>query len=221
LGFITGILQLIGYVWYLSVPEIEPNPVSWFMFAYGTAILTVLEWDSQAVLAELILPMTCSILAIYVSIRCWVRARKLNPSRWWPEDWWPEDRLEQWSFISDIFITISYVFVWVLASSSFLTTDEKQIAIIAFLLLSNLSTIPSFYPILRETYLYPHKERWQPWMIWSSAYIILGVISFSVASEYWYILITYPIINAVLHFMVGYFALPHRQLKRRVALISA
>ena len=59
-GLLAGALQLIGYLLYLRDEEIEPNPVTWLMFAYGTILLTLLEWDRQASGAELALPAVCS-----------------------------------------------------------------------------------------------------------------------------------------------------------------
>ena len=49
LGLLAGLLQLVGYLLYVRDEEIEPNPVTWLMFAYGTMLLTVLEWDRAGV----------------------------------------------------------------------------------------------------------------------------------------------------------------------------
>ena len=74
LGLLAGVLQLVGYLIYVRDEEIEPNPVTWLMFAYGTMLLTMLEWDRQASAAELALPLVCSSMALYVAGRCWWRA---------------------------------------------------------------------------------------------------------------------------------------------------
>ncbi len=206
-GVIAGLLQLLGYILYLRDPDIDPNPVTWFMFAYGTTILTVLEWDAYATVPELILPTVCAVLAVVVSLKCWLRARKLNPSRWWPEDWWPEDKWERWSFMSDIVITIGYVSVWILVTTTLLPEAHMHVAVLAFLFLSNLSTFPSFYPLLRETYLHPHKEHWAPWTVWTIAYTILGVVTYQVNGNLLHPLMFYPISNAAMHGMVAYLSL--------------
>ena len=39
LGVLAGILHFIGYVYYIKNEDIKPQPTTWFMFAYGTAIL--------------------------------------------------------------------------------------------------------------------------------------------------------------------------------------
>ncbi len=198
-GIIAGLLQVVGYWIYIADDKIDPNPVTWFMFAYGTGLLTILEWDKDASVPELILPAVCSVLSIYVSFRCWKKARAMNPKAWWPRDWWPEDTWERWSFISDIIITIGYVVAWVLATYAIISTDHKAIAVFVFLLLSNLSTIPSFYPILRTTYLYPEREVASPWIIWTLAYVILTFITYETQGTFWHILMLYPVINVVLH----------------------
>jgi hypothetical protein len=207
LGIIAGILQIIGYIIYILHEDIDPNPVTWFMFAYGTAILTILEWDMEATLPELILPATCSIFAIYVSLRCWINARKRDPSKWWPEDWWPSDRIQQLSFVSDIIITIGYVAIWAFVVFGTMSPDTKLLAVFWFLLLSNLSTFPAFYPIIHETYKHPEKENFLPWFIWAAAYGLLGIVTYVTHEELFGLLMLYPVSNALLHAVVGIVAL--------------
>jgi hypothetical protein len=206
LGVIAGVLQVIGYWLYITDDHIEPNPVTWFMFAYGTALLTLLEWDTDATIPELILPAVCSVLAVYVSYQCWKKARLITPSMWWPRDWWPDDIVERWSFISDIIITVAYVFAWWLAAYAFISTEHKELAVFLFLFLSNLSTFPSFYPIIKSTYLAPEKEAALPWFTWAAAYALLGVITYATQGNFWNILMFYPVSNAVLHGVVGILA---------------
>lgn len=205
-GILAGAIQLIGYLLYIFNDDIDPNPVAWFMFAYGTGLLTILEWDKDASFAELFLPLVCSILAIYVSVHCWVVARRKDPTKWWPKDWWPEDRLEQWSFISDIIITIGYISAWALATFALITSESKEFAVFMFLFLSNLSTFPSFYPILRSTYLHPEREAALPWFVWTGAYAVLTVVTYVSQGEFWHILMFYPLSNMFLHAMVGILA---------------
>jgi hypothetical protein len=211
LGLAAGILQVFGYVLYIRDVNIDPNPVTWFMFAYGTGILTILEWDQNATTAELILPAACALMSILVSYRCWVRARSKDPSHWWPRDWWPEDRAEKVSFIMDIAITISYVGAWALASWSILSLDNKEIAVMIFLILSNISTFPSFFPLLKETYLHPERERSAPWLVWTASYSILAIVTlFSHEGINW-LLLFYPLSSIVLHALMAWLASPSRR----------
>ncbi len=206
LGVIAGALQLIGYLFYISDDAIDPNPVTWFMFAYGTGLLTILEWDKEATIPELILPTVCSVLAIYVSYRCWRTARNSNPNHWWPRDWWPEDTWERWSFISDILITIGYIAAWGLTLSSLLTDDAKEIAVFVFLFLSVLSTYPAFYPIIRSTWNKPEREAALPWIVWSLAYAFLSLVTYATHNEFWHILMFYPVSNLLLHIVIAVLA---------------
>lgn len=207
LGIISGLLQIVGYWFYLRDENIDPNPVSWFMFAYGTALLVILEWDKSATVPELIVPIVCAVLSIIVSIRCWIKSRKNNPQQWWPRDWWPEDFWEKWSFISDIFITIGYILAWVLTFAAFISNETRLLAAFMFLFLSNLSSFPSFYPILNTTYKNPRRENPLPWFIWTSAYVLLGYITFVTHGEFWHILMFYPVSCAILHALVAIFAM--------------
>jgi len=206
LGVIAGLLQLLGYIFYIFNEDIDPNPVTWFMFAYGTGLLTILEWDKDATFPELILPTVCSVLAIYVSYRCWKTARRLDPHRWWPRDWWPEDIWERWSFISDIFITFAYIAAWGLAISTLISGESKEVAVFMFLFLSNLSTFPSFYPILKTTYQKPEREAALPWFVWTLAYAVLGLVTYAAQGELWHILMFYPLSNVFLHGLVAVLA---------------
>lgn len=206
-GLAAGLLQAIGYVLYIRNQDIDPNPVTWFMFAYGTAILTVLEWDTGASWALLALPAVCALLSIYVSFRCWKQARLRDPSKWWPEDWWPEDRTEQLSFVSDMLITIAYIAAWGLAASALLSETYRTFAALSFLFLSNLSTFPAFYPLLRETWLDPTKEHWLPWAVWSLAYGALLIATLLETGTFWHSHVFYPASNLFLHALVGIVAL--------------
>lgn len=213
LGVVAGILQLVGYYYYLTDEHIDPNPVTWFMFAYGTLILALLEWDAEATLAELILPTVCGALAIVVSVKCWKLARAKNPHKWWPEDWWPEDIWDRVSFASDILITIGYIAAWGLATLAILTATEKEWAVLAFLFLSNLSTFPAFYPILHTTFTNPEREHWIPWAIWAVAYAILGIVTYIAHDGFWSALMFYPVSNALLHAAVAVLAVRPTVLK--------
>ena len=211
LGTLAGLFQFLGYIYYLRIKSIEPEPLTWFMFAYGTAILTILEWDSKAVSAELILPVVCSLLAIYVSWKCWKSARISDPSKWWPEDWWPEDKWERYSLVSDLFITIGYISIWTFTASVILSDIGHGYAVFFFLVLSNISTFPSFYPLIKRAYLYPEKEHSLPWTLWAIAYTILAVLTFMLHGIFFHILMFYPVSNALLHGAVAVVARPQRK----------
>jgi hypothetical protein len=206
LGIISGVLQVLGYILYIRNPDIDPNPVTWFMFAYGTGILAILEWDASATWPELFLPITCAVFSIYVSYRCWRKSRQNDPIHFWPRDWWPENRSERLAFISDILITIGYITAWVLASLAFLSEEYRTLAVLTFLFLSNVSTFPSFYPLLRETHLHPEREDSAPWFVWTIAYAVLTYITFKTHGAIFHPLMFYPVSNVFLHGLMAWLA---------------
>lgn len=83
----AAVIQAVGYFFYIRKihsREVEPNPATWYMFSYGTAFLTWLEWDmirndlnavGSGNLSTLILllPIVCSSLSLYVAGLCWER----------------------------------------------------------------------------------------------------------------------------------------------------
>ena len=218
LGISAGVVQMLGYFLYMKDEKIDPNPVTWFMLAYGTAILTVLEWDANATWSELILPASCAVLGIAVSTICWRKARKINPSKWWPEDWWPEDKFEQLSFLSDAIITVGYIVAWYLATWALLSSENREFAVFTFLFLSNISTFPALYPLIRQTYLDPTKENWKPWAVWTIAYVLLALTTYTIHGTFWHMLMFYPLSNIFLHALVAWLARPSAQarIKNRV-----
>ncbi len=213
-GLIAGLLQLLGYVLYLSNKKIDPNPLTWLMFSYGTVILTVLEWDKNATWAELILPLVCSVLGMVVFLKCWIASLKKAQAearsfQIWPKDLRPGDTFEKVSFGSDLFITVGYVTSSLLAASSLLDPASRELAVVIFLVLSNLSVLIEFLPITKSTYKNPEKEHAAPWMVWASAYAVLGFVTWS-SHGLWTVLMLYPVLNAVTHFIVGVLALDRR-----------
>lgn len=211
LGVLAGIVQFIGYVLYIKNENIEPQPTTWFMFAYGTAILTILEVGAAAHWYELILPIVCAVMAIYVSFLCWRRSRAKDPSSFWPKDWWPDDVGEQFSFVVDMIITVGYISIVVMVAVFSLNPIYQLYGALGFLFLSNTVTFTAFYPLWNETRKNPTKENWLPWTIWAIAYGLLSistVLAPREAGDSLLSLLFYPVSNAVLHGAVGWLARP-------------
>lgn len=211
LGMLAAAIQAWAYVLYIRDDNIDPNPTTWFMFAYGTGLLAIMAWQTSATIAELILPTICSIFSIYISARCWWRAVKADPTRLWPRGWWPDDFWEKVSFVLDIIITLIYVTASVLGESSILTKEQRYWAVLVSLFLSNVSTFIQFYPILRETYLHPDRENSKPWAVWAGAYGTLAMVTYMQHGEIWHHLMFYPLSSCFLHLLMAWFARPKRQ----------
>lgn len=200
--------MLLGYVLYIAKSlrhEIEPNPLTWGMFSYGTVLLTGLEYVRGASWELLILPITCSTLGIVVaiiSVYQAIRHRKMEmPDKW-----------DRRSFYLDVAITVAYFGGLYLLVHGKITPELYGIANIVLLGLSNVGAIPAFFPILRNTHSEPHRERAWPWLVWSSSYVVLGVLTYLQVGHV-NELVVYPALNAVLHGLVGLLALPHRRRK--------
>ncbi len=210
-GLLAGALQLIGYLLYLRDEEIEPNPVTWLMFAYGTILLTFLEWDRQASAAELALPAVCSCMAIYVAGQCWWRARRNDPSRYWPREWWPDDWRDRASFQADLALTALYLGAAALAWSRWIGEDTREVAVVVFLIGANLTTLTAFFPLIRSVIEDPSHERTAPWAVWATAYALLGLTTWAMEGELLSELMVYPVLNATLHGAVAVLSRPSRR----------
>src|SRR3989344_3985059 len=102
LGLVAASLQATGYLVYgfkVLKRDIAPNPASWLMFAYGTTLLLVLEWDRGASFAVLALPFICAVSSAVVAWYCLRKAQRT---------WWPEHVLERISFVLDVLLTVAY-----------------------------------------------------------------------------------------------------------------
>ncbi|RJQ35112.1 hypothetical protein C4556_01195 [Candidatus Parcubacteria bacterium] len=209
-GVIAAFLQAVGYALYLydSVRKtVEPNAATWLMFAYGTILLTVLEWDNHASNALLALPATCALMGIIVAALC----AKRGTLRW-PRGW--EDVWEVRAFKYDIALTVLYFGTWVLTVATLLDEADRSLAALVILFGSNATTITAFIPILRSTWRDPSRERPFAWTIWACAYTILGVTTIIEEGGWWTVLLLYPVSNALLHGMIAWLSRPERRKHR-------
>lgn len=195
LGIAAGALQALGYLLYIRQSlkhEIEPNAATWLMFAYGTALLGVLEFSQDAEGSLLYLPMVCATGSIVVASICWQRG-KLH----WPKQW-----QDQFAFACDLVITACYVGAWALATFDGLGEEDRRYANLAFLVCSNLTTLTSFSPLVRGA---EKHESPLPWVVWVFAYSMLGLATYQ-KHGMWSELMIYPILNMALHMRVAWLA---------------
>ena len=224
LGLLAGALFLSGSIVYFSkLEKIDPNPVTWLMFSYGTLIIIVLEWDKDATWPELILPIVSAGFDLLIMFEVWRRARReeyatRGTARLWPGKLLPQDRLERVSLCSDLTITALYVAAWVLSLGSLLVEESRQLAVMFFLVVSNLTVVTEFAPIVASTWREPAREHWIPWALWTAGYGTLGYVTYE--SHGWATpLMLYPALGLVFHCLVGLLAIGwHR---RRVGLLPA
>lgn len=242
-GLLAGFLQLTGYVLYYThvvKSEGKPNPLTWLMFAYGTVLLTIMEFDTMVreakalgnealMWAVLMLPITCSTGGVLVATRIWWNNYKATKD-WWPSAWridWKDS--DGKAFATDLGMTVGYLVLWTFTLWGDTTDTEHKWWVIGFLLVSNATTIPNFIPILRSTLKSPEDEHPLPWYVWAIAYTILIYptwMKYSVGVEMptswspflWDVtfyefmaIMCYPVLNAVLHGLQGMAAFSPKQ----------
>jgi len=204
LALASGFAQALGYTLYIRLSlrhDIDPNPTSWLMFAYGTALLVALEYATGASWRELLLPSVCATASLVVAGLC-LRRGTLR---------WPRDPIEVGSFIADLAITVVYVGVWIASSADTMEPDVANAIEIALVACVVASTVTSFIPILYSTYHAPQHERPSPWAVWSLAYaLLLATTVIGREGGQAYHLLLYPTASIVLHAAVGLLALRRR-----------
>lgn len=196
LAVATGLLQALGYCFYIKKSlskDINPNPTTWFMFAYGTAFLTVLEWDRNAEWQLLVLPIVCATLSLWVTYICWQKGTLT----------WPESLVSRIAFLTDVILTLVYVLARVASSSNLIDDNERKMLALVFLLCSNASTFVSFVPLIKEAWLSPEDEHPLPWTVWCSAYALLTLTTWTQNGWNSLELLVYPSTNTFLHGLVA------------------
>jgi hypothetical protein len=215
-AILAGLLQALGYLVYMlkSVNgDIVPNPLTWIMFAYGTGILCILEFNREASLALLILPVTCAGLSLLVAGFCiqtgMQRSTSKNPLIEWVQDVL-SDRVGLVALATDVTLTIGYVIVWGASKQGIVSDGVRSTATLLFLILTNASTFVSFVPLVLETVQEPEKEHWLPWVTWCLAYITLGAATIMQDGLEKPELLLYPTSCAFLHGAIGLLSLWRR-----------
>ena len=203
--------QLLGYAAYIAFVRrgvLEANPLSWLMFAYGTSILALLEYGAGATFYELLLPVVCALSSVIVAALCAGAFRRHTLS---PLDWFV--------FALDIVLTVLYVAVTI-ANVNGVLLDERA-AVATLLIASNVTTVTAFLPLLRSTYSRPGGERVLPWLLWTAAYSMLWLATAAHgSSEERWVLLIYPVSNAILHFSVALLALSRFWRRDRVVALD-
>ena len=201
LAIMAGALQAVGYaiyIWQALRAKLIPNATSWLMFAYGTALLTILEADLDAPWQLLVLPAVCSICAILVSVVC-----RLRQGRWGL----PEQRLDWVAFGADLGLTAIYVAGLLLAGSGLVDAAFERPLAVAVLAATTASTVVAFVPLLRSVWRDPGSEHWLPWTVWSAAYATLLLVTLLAGADSSPSLLLYPTVCLLTHGLVALCAL--------------
>ncbi len=190
-GLIAAMLQAIGWIVYSRLflkRIIRPNAASSFMFAYGTALMVLLEAGSGASWHVLALPVTCTVFSCLVAALCLRRGATE-----------PVDGIEAIAFSADVWLTV----LW--AAIAFGYGDITPYAA-GFVVAGNVTTLTAFFPVLRSTYLTPEREQPAPWCVWTLAYTALTITTILADRGQHPELLLYPALNAFLHGSVALLA---------------
>ncbi len=178
--------------------EIDPNPTTWLMWAYGTTLLLVVEHDQNAAGYVLVLPVVCAAFAIVVAGLCW-RTGNLR---------WPQERSDRRAVAIDLALTAAYLTVLGAGTLGYITDAQDWFAKTFILVCANASTFVSFWPIVRTTRENPSAEQWRPWSVWAAAYAMLWLVTIAeegtslAALQFW----IYPMSCKFLSGLVGWYA---------------
>jgi SET domain len=200
LGICAALLQIAGYSLYIRNfirQAIRPNAASFMMFSYGTSLLAFLEWRNSASLSVLLLPVVCAAMGIVVAAMC---LRKGATER--------IDLFEAVAFTTDLWLTIIYAYFA-------LGFGDVSRYVAFFLIVTNLTTISCFMPLIRSTWISPARELPGPWMVWAGAYSLLCLVTWGVDQGQHPVLLIYPMMNAVLHALIAVLSLRKAKNVRR------
>lgn len=191
-GAAAAILQVAGYLWYIHNfrrEAIRPNAASFLMFAYGTAFIFLLEYESAATWAMLALPAACAAMSIAIAVMC-LRQGATEPI----------DRAEGIAFALDVGLTVGYAY-------GIYLYGQNATFSYGFLLAANATVLTSFFPLVRSTWAWPTRELPGPWAVWTVAYLCLTVATVLGGGLNAIALLAYPVMNLVLHALVFALAL--------------
>jgi hypothetical protein len=192
LGSFAAVAQVVAYAGYLRLflaGKIKPNAASWLMFAYGTAVMVVLEWQSNAEWFELALPIACASMSVIVAVLC---LRK-NAT-------YGIDRSEKITFGADVALTVAYII------SAVLIRGHNKLVVL-FVVAGNITTFTSFAPLVISTRNEPQREQPLPWALWTVAYGALLASTIAADGFSSPELLLYPGVCVLLHGLVAWFSL--------------
>jgi hypothetical protein len=184
LGVLAALLQVLGYILYIGsifASKTIPNPASWLMFAYGTALVVFLERASGATTALLLLPIACAGMSIFVASLCFARAFREEV-----------DAVDGAIFLLDIVLTALYFGV------AFYSGNAAEFAPL-LLIAGAILTVATFVPLLRSTWRDSGREQSQPWLVWTCAYAVLTLATIIGDAMTHPALLLYPLVNFGLH----------------------
>ena len=198
-GVLAGVLQVFGYGIYFKqviAHDVFPNGMSWLMWAYGTFVIFFIEFDLSASWTILVLPAFCSLSSLLIAGYSFSRGAYIKP-----------DRIDYLALGIDVMLLLSYVYLVYVAHVSEL---HKDVYTALILVATSLSTLVTFFPMIRTTYREPANEKASAWIVWTLAYSFLLFTVWHATSSFEYLV--YPILNIMLHGVMAILILQNKRL---------
>lgn len=206
LSIAAGVLQFVGYgfaIVFAILKKTMPHPLTWLMFAYGTAVIFLLEYSLGIAWPLLILPAVCALCSLFmVAIIAAYGGfnRKIDALDWYVLGF-------------DVALTVAWGTIWLLMEFGVIGEMGFYLANVTITFLWTMGVATSFNPMVRDTRANPEHERSTPWLIWTTAYCSVLVATII---EYWnpetgrlegaeYL--AYPLVNLGYHFAIGILAM--------------
>lgn len=170
----AAVVQALAYVVYLVGAfrrNIQPNPTSWLMWAYGTGLVVVLEADQSIDPLLRLLPTVCALSSVAVALLCLHRGARL----------WPRKELDRYALLTDLALTAAYIAITAAAWQGSLPEAGAWGWKSGLLVAAGASTVLSYLPTVAAVLQDPRVEDWRPWGIWTLAYALL--LAATVAAE--------------------------------------
>lgn len=206
----AALLHAMAYVLYLSGTlrrKVDPAPASWLMWAYGTALVVVIETDQGIDPLLVLLPVVCAACSIAVALVCYLRGASL----------WPSNGVDRGALGTDVVLTLVYVAIAGGASLGLFAERGAGAAKAVLLGILGVSTVVSFIPTLRAVRRDPSREDNLAWIMWTIAYTMLLLVTFVgegvrlSAIQFW----VYPGVCAVLSGLVVWSAVGSSRARQR------
>ncbi len=199
------VLGYLTYVLFTLTGRIVPNTWSWLMFAYGTSLLTLLEWRMGAPLELLFLPAICAILSIAVF------GIRMITASYAEEGNWADFIVGALALVVDIIITVYYLWIGDQLVSGDLSQAQRDEYLFWFLIATNATALTAFSPLIWDMFTGKGQEASLPWILWTLAF---GSLTYTTIAEGYLIstLIIYPALNTVLHAVVAYQSVRRQQI---------
>ncbi len=202
------------YIRYLRKEETDPNPTTWFMVAYGSMVMFALEGFAIDASDNFSVKTVMKYAVVLQPVLCFYFNLQIMRMMWRQGRWRAPNSMLEWiALILDLMISVILLLkkgldvlvekfgLYGLIDLQFIPSTQM---VFVLLVLSNLSMVLCFLPLLDSVRKDRTSERVTPWIIWLFSYFAL--IWLTAIEHGWHNeLMIYPVLSAVLHLAVLFF----------------